>query len=150
MLKTLSVLHTPELLHVLASMGHGDEIALVDCNYPAVSHAQRLVRLDGASLSAALEACMQLLPLDTFVDAPALRMRQVDAPDEVPEVQRECQKIIDKLEGRHVALKGIAREEFYERARKAYAIVYTSEPRGYGCLLLKKGVIFPCEDGHHC
>ena len=142
MLKTLSVLHTPELLHVLASMGHGDEIALVDCNFPAASMAQRLVRLDGAHLPAALEACMQLLPLDTFVDKPALRMMQVHAPEEIPEVQQECQRVIDKFEGRHVALEGLTREQFYERARKAYAIVYTSEPRGYGCLLLKKGVIF--------
>jgi L-fucose mutarotase len=142
MLKTLSVLHTPELLHVLASMGHGDEIALVDCNYPAVSNAKRLVRLDGSCLPAALEACMQLLPLDTFVEKPAFRMMQVHAPEEIPGVQQECQKIIDKCEGRHVQLEGISREEFYERAKKAFAIVYTSEPRGYGCLLLKKGVIF--------
>jgi len=142
MLKTLSVLHTPELLHVLASMGHGDEIALVDSNYPAVSNAKRLVRLDGSCLPAALEACMQLLPLDTFVEKPAFRMMQVHAPEEIPGVQQECQKIIDKCEGRHVQLEGISREEFYERAKKAFAIVYTSEPRGYGCLLLKKGVIF--------
>jgi L-fucose mutarotase/ribose pyranase (RbsD/FucU family) len=80
MLKTLSALHTPELLHVLALMGHGDEVALVDCNFPAASMAQRLVRLDGACLPAALEACMQLLPLDTFVDKPAFRMMQVHAP----------------------------------------------------------------------
>jgi L-fucose mutarotase len=143
MLKTLSILHTPELLHVLASMGHGDEIALVDCNFPAASMAQRLVRLDGAHLPFALEACMQLLPLDTFVDRPALRMMQVHAPEDVPEVQQECQKIIDRFEGRHVELEGLSREQFYERARKAYAIVYTSEPRAYGCLILKKGVIFP-------
>jgi L-fucose mutarotase len=142
MLKTLSVLHTPDLLHVLASMGHGDEIALVDSNYPAVSNAKRLVRLDGSSLPAALEACMQLLPLDTFVEKPAFRMIQVHAPEEIPGVQQECQKIIDKCEGRHVQLEGISREEFYERAKQAFAIVYTSEPRGYGCLLLKKGVIF--------
>ena len=142
MLKTLSVLHTPELLHVLASMGHGDEIAVVDSNYPAVSNARRLVRLDGSCLPAAIEACMQLLPLDTFVEKPAFRMMQVHAPDEVPAVQQECQKIIDRCEGRHVELEGIPREEFYERAKKAFAIVYTSEPRGYGCLLLKKGVIF--------
>lgn len=142
MLKTLSVLHTPELLHVLASMGHGDEIALVDSNYPAASNAKRLVRLDGSCLPKALEACMELLPLDTFIDKPALRMMQVHAPDEIPPVQQECQRIIDRCEGRHVQLEGISREEFYERAKKAYAIVYTSEPRGYGCLLLTKGVIF--------
>ncbi len=143
MLKTLHILHTPELLHVLASMGHGDDVALVDCNFPAVSVAQRLVRLDGTDLPTALTACLQLMPLDTFVDDPALRMMQVHAPDEVPEVQQECQAIINRMEGREVKLAGIAREQFYERARKAFAVVYTSELRPYGCLLLKKGVIFP-------
>lgn len=146
MLKTLSVLHTPELLHVLASMGHGDDVALVDCNFPATSVARRIVRLDGVDLPAALEACLQLMPLDTFVDAPALRMMQVHAPHEVPEVQQVCQLIINKAEGRTVDLVGIKREEFYEQARKAFAVVYTSEMRPYGCLLLKKGVIFPNND----
>lgn len=142
LLKTLHVLHTPDLLHALASMGHGDEIALVDSNFPAVSMAQRLVRLDGASLTAALQACMQLLPLDTFVDAAVHRMVQVHAPEEVPEVQRECQPILDAAEGRRVEMQGLTRDEFYERARRAYAIVATGEPRAYGCLLLTKGVIF--------
>ena len=143
MLKTLTVLHTPDLLHVLASMGHGDDVALVDCNFPATSVARRLVRLDGADLPAALKACLHLMPLDTFVESPALRMLQVHAPDEVPEVQKECQEIINQAEGRKVELVGIKREEFYEQARKAFAVVYTNEMRPYGCLLLKKGVIFP-------
>lgn len=143
MLKTLSILHTPELLHILASMGHGDDVALVDCNFPAVSIAQRLVRLDGTDLPTALQACLQLMPLDTFVESPALRMMQVHAPDEVPEVQRECQEIINRTEGREVKLAGIKREQFYELAAKAFAVIYTSELRPYGCLLLKKGVIFP-------
>ena len=143
MLKTLSVLHTPDLLHVLASMGHGDDVALVDCNFPAASVARRLVRLDGADLPAALEAVLHLVPLDTFVDSPALRMLQVHAPDEVPQVQKECQQIINRVEGREVELAGIKREEFYEQARKAFAVIYTNELRPYGCLLLKKGVIFP-------
>jgi L-fucose mutarotase len=143
MLKTLGILHTPELLHVLASMGHGDDLALVDANFPAVSNAKRLVRLDGASLTEALEAILQLMPLDTFVDEPALRMQQVHAPDEVPAVQQECQKVINRAEGREVPLAGIKREDFYEHARKAFAVIYTTEQRPYGCLLLKKGVIFP-------
>lgn len=142
MLKTLSVLHTPELLHALASMGHGDDVALVDSNFPAASVAQRLIRLDGAHLAPALEAILQLMPLDTFVDDPARRMMQVHAPDEVPAVQQEAQTIINRAEGREVTLAGVKREDFYALAKKAYAVVYTSEPRGYGCLLLKKGVIF--------
>jgi L-fucose mutarotase len=143
MLKNLNVLHTPELLHILASMGHGDDVALVDCNFPAVSVAQRLVRLDGADLTTALEACLQLMPLDTFVESPVRRMMQVHAPDEIPAVQQECQKIIDRAEGRQVKTTGIKREDFYEEAKKAFAVVYTTELRPYGCLLLKKGVIFP-------
>jgi L-fucose mutarotase len=142
MLKTLSVLHTPELLHALASMGHGDELALVDCHFPAVSVAQRLVRLDGVDLPAALAACLQLVPLDTFVPDPAARMQQVHAPNEVPEVQQLCQEEIDAAEGRHIELAGIPRETFYDRARKAYAVVVTGERRTYGCILIKKGVVF--------
>lgn len=142
MLKKLNVLHTPELLHVLASMGHGDEIAVVDANFPAVSMAQRLVRLDGADLPSAVEACLELMPLDTFVDQPALRMMQVHAPQELPEVQQICQKIVDRVEGRHVELAGLAREAFYERTKKAFAVIATGERRIYGCLLLKKGVVY--------
>lgn len=124
-------------------MGHGDEIAVVDANFPSVSNAQRLVRFDAADLPAVLEACLHLLPLDTFVEEPVARMMQVHAPQEVPEVQRICQVIIDKAEGRHVKVAGITREAFYERARRAFAIVATGELRLYGCILLKKGVIFP-------
>lgn len=143
MLKTLSVLHTPELLQTLASMGHGDEIAIVDANFPSVSNAQRLIRFDSADLPSILEATLQLLPLDTFVEEPVARMMQVHAPGEIPEVQKICQVIIDKAEGRRVKVAGITREAFYDRARKAFAIVATGELRLYGCILLKKGVIFP-------
>ena len=141
MLKTLTVLHTPDLLYALASMGHGDEIALVDCHFPSVSVARRLVRLDGASLPDVVAACLQLMPLDTFVPHPALRMLQVHAPEEVPDVQQFCQKQIDLAEKKHLEMVGISREEFYERARAAYAVVATGEQRPYGCILLKKGVV---------
>lgn len=141
MLKTLGRLHTPALLAALAEMGHGDDIALVDANFPAVANARRLVRLDGALLTAALDAVLQLMPLDSFVDDPARRMEMVGKPDEIPAVQAECQAVIDRREGRPVPLVGVERHEFYRRSREAYAIVATGEPRGYGCLLLRKGVI---------
>jgi L-fucose mutarotase len=124
-------------------MGHGDEIAIVDANFPSVSNAQRLIRFDSSDLPTVLEACLHLLPLDTFVEEPVARMMQVHAPDEVPRVQEICQIVIDKAEGRHIKVAGISREAFYERARKAFAIVATGELRLYGCILLKKGVIFP-------
>jgi len=143
MLKTLSVLHTPELLHTLASMGHGDEIAIVDANFPSASNAQRLIRFDGVDLPSVVEACLRLLPLDTFVEEPVARMQQVHAPHEVPEVQKICQTIIDKAEGRPIKVAAVTREAFYERARLAFAVVATGEHRLYGCILLKKGVIGP-------
>ena len=141
MLKNLSPLHTPELLHTLASMGHGDDIAIVDAHFPAVSMAKRLIRLDGVDAPAALEACLRLIPLDTFVDDPASRMEVVDDPDHIPEVQKQFQKVIDQEEGKHWPLAKIERHAFYERAKKAYAIVITGELRPYGCVLIKKGVV---------
>lgn len=144
MLKHLSRLHTPDLLHTLASMGHGDEIVLVDANYPAASMARRLVSIDGADLPDVMDACLQLMPLDSFVDQPALRMEMVDNPAELPEVQRECQAIIDRHEGAgRFNLEGIERHAFYARSRDAFAIVATGERRPYGCVILKKGVVLP-------
>ena len=143
MLKTLTRLHSPELLHTLASMGHGDELALVDAHFPATSLARRLVRLDGADLPDALAACLYLIPVDTFVPDPAIRMEMIDDPNKIPEVQALCQEVIDKTEGRHVELVGVQRHAFYDRAKLAYAIVATGEMRPYGCILIKKGITVP-------
>ncbi len=141
MLKKLTRLHTPDLLHLLASMGHGDELALVDAHFPAAALARRLVRLDGADLPAALDACLALIPLDSFVPDPALRMEVVGKPEEIPEVQRACQLAIDGNEGRSVPLAPLERHAFYARAREAFGIVLTGELRPYGCILVKKGVV---------
>ena len=104
MLKNLSSLHTPELLHALASMGHCDEILIADANLPAVSMAQRLVRLDGIGSSAALEAVLRLIPLNSSWIVLRSVWRWLASRHEIPEVQQEFQKIIDQAEGRHVAL----------------------------------------------
>jgi L-fucose mutarotase len=141
MLKNHSPLHTPDLLYMLASMGHGDDLAIVDAHFPADSMAQRLIRLDGANATDTLRACLELIPLDTFVPDPALRMQVVDNPEEVPPIQYEFQKIVNEVEGREVPLKPIERFGFYERAKAAYAIILTGELRTYGCILVKKGVV---------
>ncbi|MDA8050076.1 MAG: fucose-binding protein [Rhodospirillales bacterium] len=143
MLKALSRLHTPDLLHLLASMGHGDELALVDAHFPAVSMARRLVRLDAADLPDVLDACLALIPLDDFVPDPALRMEVVGRPEEIPEVQRACQQVIDRREGRAVPLQPLERHAFYRRSHEAFGIVATGEQRPYGCILVKKGVVLP-------
>ncbi|HUC17035.1 MAG TPA: RbsD/FucU domain-containing protein [Acetobacteraceae bacterium] len=141
MLKTLGRLHTPDLLYLLASMGHGDELAVVDAHFPAPSLARRLVRLDGADLPETLDAILALLPLDGFVPDPALRMEVVDRPEEIPDVQRACQSVIDRNENRNLPLAPLERHAFYARAREAFGIVMTGELRPYGCILVKKGIV---------
>jgi len=147
MLKGLSPLLNADLLWVLESMGHGDDLALVDRNFPAASVATstvsgRLIRLDGADCSAAAEAILSLMPLDSFVDAPLRRMEVVGEPDTLLEVHEDMARIAAKAEGAPVKMESVERHAFYAAARAAFAVVQTVEARPYGCFLLKKGVIF--------
>jgi L-fucose mutarotase len=148
MLKGIDPLLNADVLCALAAMGHGDDLVLVDANFPAASVAESTVlgvalELGGASLARAARAVLSLLPLDTFVDDPARRMDVVGAPGEIPPVQRELQAVIDAAEGRSVPIVGIERFAFYEAAKSAYCIVKTGERRFYGNVILKKGVIPP-------
>jgi L-fucose mutarotase len=141
MLKGLDPLLTPELLHALAAMGHGDELALVDRNFPAAATAQRLVQLPAADTAAAARAILSLLPLDTFVEEPVVRMQVVGDPEEVTPVQQELARLAAEVEGRPIAMGSAERYAFYERARGAFVTVATGETAPYGCFLLRKGVI---------
>ena len=89
MLKGIDSLLNAELLQILAGMGNGDELAVVDANFPAVTNAKRLVRLDGVSSPRALEAVLSLMPLDDFVDAPVAAIQVVGDPNAIPEVVKE-------------------------------------------------------------
>lgn len=142
MLKSIDPLLNADLLYILRAMGHGDDLALVDRNFPATSVAKRLVRLDGVDILAAGRAILSVLPLDSFVEAPVLRMQMVDRPHEIPPVQQDFQRIIDAAEGRAWPMGSLERFAFYEAAKQAFAVVATGESRPYGCFLLKKGVIF--------
>jgi L-fucose mutarotase len=144
MLKGVDPLLGPELLHVLASMGHGDELAIVDANFPAAAVARRLVRLEGVDAPRALSAVLSLLPLDTFVDSPVAVMAVVGNAAEVPPPVRDFQTIIDRaMGGRSVRLAVIERFAFYERVRGAFAVLATGERRFYGNVIVTKGVISP-------
>ncbi len=131
----------PELLMVLRAMGHGDEIAIVDANFPAFSSAKRLIRLDGVDASRSLAAILSVMPLDSFVEAPANGMQVVGKPDEIPPAIADFQTVIDRLAGFPVAVGRIERFGFYDRAKECFAIVATSERRLYGNIILTKGVI---------
>ena len=142
MLKNIDPLLNADLLQVLAAMGHGDDLALVDRNFPAAANARRLIRLDGTDIIKAGRAILSVYPLDSFVDHPVKRMQMVGKPDEIPAVQQDFQKVIDAAEQRSWPMGSLERFAFYEAARQAFAVVATSESRPYGCFLLKKGVIF--------
>ena len=139
MLIGLNPLLSPDLLHILASMGHGDEIVLVDANFPATAMAKRLVVLPGTTVTAVLDAVLSVLPLDNFVPQAAFTMQVVNDPHQVPEIVSEFNTILHTHS--HPASASIERFEFYERAKQAFAVVATGEGRIYGNITLKKGVI---------
>ena len=139
MLKGLPALLSPDLLHILASMGHGDEIVLADANFPAATHAKRLVHLPGIGAAAVLDAVLTVLPLDTFVDQPALTMQVVGDAVAMPEAVADFQAVLQ----RHgcAPAGSLERFAFYDRAAQAFAVVSTGETRIYGNIVLKKGVV---------
>ena len=141
MLKGIDPLLGPELLRILRAMGHGDEIVIADANFPAEAMGRPLVRLDGVSATDAAGAVLSVLPLDQFEPEAAFCMRQVHAPDELAPVCLEFEALVRRSSDGRFGLAGIERFAFYERARKAFAIVATGERRLYGNLILKKGVV---------
>ncbi|GAU95417.1 hypothetical protein RvY_07038 [Ramazzottius varieornatus] len=140
---------SPELLHTLAKMGHGDEIVLADANFPSAGccrHGPIEIRADGLAIPALLEAILQLLPLDAYDPSPVMLMdrepvdkeRKLQTP-----IWEEYDKIVQASHGGATPVKTalIPRFDFYERAKKAFAIVHTGEAALYGNIILKKGVL---------
>ncbi len=147
MLKGINPLLNADVLQVLRAMGHGDDLIVADTNFPSQSVALqtahgRLLRID-RSAAEVVEAVLSVYPLDTFVDDAAARMEIVGAPDEIPPVQKEVQDKIDAANGKPLPMISIERYAFYERAKKAYAVIQTHERRFYGCFAFRKGVIPP-------
>ena len=139
MLKNISPIIPPELLAILCGMGHGDEIVIGDGNFPAASVAQRLVRLDGHGVNEILEAVLKLMPLDTYVDAPVALMDNGD-PSNTPPIWEEYKKTVTAEEG-DKKFELVERFDFYDRAKKAYAVIATGETAIYANIILKKGVV---------
>jgi L-fucose mutarotase len=143
MLRGIDPLLSPDLLKILREMGHGDEIAIVDANYPAASNAARLVYMPGISATDALGAILSVLPLDTYVDCAAHVMAVVGDPERTEPIMLEFQALIDDRAVEDVTIGRIERFAFYERVKRAFAVVATAEGRLYGNVILTKGVIPP-------
>ena len=141
MLKAIHPLLHADLLHALAAMGHGDELVIVDANFPAASVGKRLLHASGASSPAMLDAVLTVFPLDTYVTPAALTMQVVGDPEALPEPVREFAAVFTRHELADAEIGHLERNAFYERARGAFAIIRTGEFRPYGNILLVKGVV---------
>ncbi|GLX67567.1 RbsD/FucU family protein [Paenibacillus glycanilyticus] len=141
MLSGIPKIISPELLKILMEMGHSDEIVLADGNFPAASHAQRLLRCDGHGVPELLDAILRLFPLDQYVAKPAALMQVMPGDSAETPIWETYGALIAKHSGLEEPFEQVERFAFYERAKKAYAIVATGESAIYANLILKKGVI---------
>jgi L-fucose mutarotase len=137
MLINVHPLLTPDLLHALASMGHGDEIVIADTNFPSASIARRLIALSGTDAPRALEAILTVFPLDEASSPAVFAMQPAGRQQGLPEPVADFQRVL----GANATIGSLDRFAFYERARNAFAVVRTGELRPYGNAILVKGVV---------
>lgn len=140
MLKGINPILTPELLKILMEMGHGDEIVISDGNFPASSIAKRLVRLDGQDVPAVLDAILSVMPLDQYVENQVALMEACPGDTVVPVIWDTYKEIIKKHEP-EAKIEHMERFKYYERAKEAFAVVYTTEKAQYANVILKKGCV---------
>ncbi len=140
MLKNIPKILSPDLLKILCEMGHGDELVIADANFPAESCGQRVIRADGHGGAKMLEAVLSVIPLDTYAKENFVLMQVVEGDNVRPTIWEEYKKIAAAKDP-NVRAGFEERFAFYERAKKAYAIVATGEEAVYANIILKKGVI---------
>ena len=148
MLKGIDPILNADVLYALRAMGHGDDLIIADTNFPSDSVAHETVlghvlRVDRPAAEV-VRAVLSVYPIDTFVNDAAARMEVVDEPDTILPVMEEVQAEVSAVGG--PTMMGIERFAFYERSKKAYAVIQTGERRFYGCFALRKGVIPPDGD----
>lgn len=140
MLKGISSLIPPELLKILAEMGHGDEIVLGDANFPAAAMGKRVVRCDGVSIPAMLDAILPLFPLDTYAEKQAALMDLVPGDTVDPVIWKDIQSVLARHQP-EAKIEWVERFAYYDRAKEAFAVVQTGETAQYANVILKKGVV---------
>ena len=143
MLKGISPLISPELLYILATMGHGDEIVLSDAHFPADSFNSVVVRADGLKVDQLLEGILPLFEIDSYVDDPLVMMQPGNGDELDPTVEERFMVPIKKYAPDAPAIVRMERFSFYDRAKEAFAVVLTGDVAKYGNIILKKGVT-PC------
>ena len=141
MLKGIPSILSPELLKTLMEMGHGDELVLADGNFPKFAHPANVIRLDGHGIPEILDAILRFFPLDPYVEHPTVFIAVLPDDPYKPEIWPVYREIGKKYEKDGLREETIDKFTFYERAKKAYAVVTTSEGALYANVILKKGVV---------
>ncbi|WP_100407717.1 RbsD/FucU family protein [Bacillus solitudinis] len=141
MLKGIPSILSPDLMKIMLEMGHGDELVIADGNFPAASCTNRLVRADGHEIIELLDAILTFFPIDTYVEKPVSLMEVVPGDPVEPKIWNQYNEIILKHEPRFQGFEMVERFHFYDRAKKSYAIVASSEQALYANIIIKKGVI---------
>lgn len=142
MLKGLDPLLGPDLLRVLSAMGHGDEIAIVDGNYPAEEHARRLVRMDGHAAPRVLDALLSVMPVDDMVPEAVWRPAAFGDPARIEPVFADFAAVVKRHEPKQ-AIVPLIGDAFYGKVKACFAIVASGETRLYGNIVVRKGVVYP-------
>jgi L-fucose mutarotase len=142
MLKGINPLLNGELLKVLDEMGHGDQLLLVDRNYPAAASGRPVIRLGDVTVTRTAQAILDVFPLDNYVDQPVERMEVDNDPTITVPSQDEVLAIARDIHPLPLEYNVVPRLDFYERAKNVFAVVHTLDSRPYGCFILQKGVVF--------
>ena len=140
MLIGISPLISPQLLVTLHQMGHGDEIVLADAHFPGETIGRRVLRADGLKVAGLLDAILPLFALDSYVDHPLIMMAPVAGDELDPAVEISYRTAVDNHWPEAPPIQRIERFAFYDRAKKAFAVVMSGETAKYGNIILKKGV----------
>ena len=142
MLKGIPKFLSPELLKILCEMGHGDDIVIADANFPSEAYGKRVIRAEAAGAEQMLQAIMDLIPLDDYVDDNFVLIETPPSYTSEPPIWESFRAIANERDD-NVHEKQIDRFDFYERTKNAYAVIATGEEALYSCLILKKGVFRP-------
>lgn len=141
MLKGIPSIISPETLKVLSEMGHGDELLIADGNYPMFGQPENVIRLDGHGIPALLEAILNLIPLDQYVENPITLMDVLPEDSYIPVIWDEYSAIINESDSNKVGVVKVPKHKFYEQGRKTFAVIKTSESALYANIIIKKGVL---------
>ena len=144
MLKGISPILSPQLLKVLCEMGHSDTIVIADGNFPAETMGKNgiVIRMDGHGVPEILEAILHVFPLDQYVEKPVSLMERVPGDNADVSIWKTYEQMIEKEERRGTSvIQKLERYAFYEEAKKAYAVIATSETSQYANVILQKGCV---------